>query len=377
MWMRRPVATALAVSLTALGLTGCSPSAQPRVVAVVLPSEDGRFADVADELRERLAAAGYAVDVHSTDGDIPAQVTVVGELLAEHPAGLVVWPIDGTSLTPVIDEADPGIQIIALGEMVDDTPRVDRYVAFDAGAAGTRQLTAMLEGLGVVDGAAASAPLSIELFVGSPENAGTEPGYAAIMSGLQPLLDSGTLVIGSGEIALDDVTTLRGNEETAASRMTHILRDHYGADAPDAVLATSDEIARGVSGALLAAGSDPGDGFPIVTGRGAELASLVALLEGRQYATLLEDPRRLGAEAADRLIDMLAGTTPAPPEQTVDNGAAAIPASLVQPAIVRVDDIDDLIIASGYWSRARLDKAIAEFGIEPEPTPTPTATPAP
>ena len=55
-------------------------------------------------------------------------------------------------------------------------------------------------------------------FVGSPDNAATEPGYAAPCGALQPYLDAGTLTIGSGEIDLVDVTTLRGDEDTAASR---------------------------------------------------------------------------------------------------------------------------------------------------------------
>ena len=126
---------------------------------------------------------------------------------------------------------------------------------------------------------------------------------------------------------------------------------------------------------LAAAGAVAGEGFPVLTGRGAELRSVVGLLDGLQYATLLEDPRLLASEAADRVIDALrtgpAGIpdpSAAPPGAAVDNGARQVPASLVQPQAVRADDIDALVIGSGYWTQAQLDDAVAEFGQAPEPT---------
>jgi putative multiple sugar transport system substrate-binding protein len=362
---RGAAAALLLCTALAAGLTGCGAAEPegPGTIAVVLPSEDGRFGDVADELRDRLGAAGYRVDVHSTDGDIPAQVTTVGELLDEQPDGLVVWPIDGGSLTPVIDGAGGATQIIAIGGLVYDTAELGSYVGFDAAAAGFLQASAVLDGLGLgLDdpAAAPTSPMRVELFAGSPDVASTEPAYAAIMGVLQPHLDAGTLVVASGEVALADVTTLRGNEDTAASRMTRILRDSYAGGFPDAVLATSDEVARGVSSALIAAGAVPGEGFPLVTGRGAELRSLVAMLEGRQHSTLLEDPRALAAEAAARLLDALEGATPS--GAAVDNGAALVPASLVQPVPVLAGTIDELVIGSGYWTRERLDEAVADYG---------------
>ncbi|MEO8263801.1 MAG: substrate-binding domain-containing protein, partial [Pseudolysinimonas sp.] len=354
-------------------LGGCSAPDDSRTIAVVLPNEDGRFGDVADELGDRLGVAGYDVVVRSSDGDIPLQVTTVGELLDAKPAGLIVWPIDGTSLTPVVDAAPAGVQVMALGGRVDDTVRLDRVVGFDPSAAGTLQAQSLLDGLGAL-----TEPRRIELFLGSPESAATEPGYAAIMTVLRPYLDAGVLVVGSGEVGLDEVTTLRGNDDTAASRMTRILRDSYAGGFPDAVLASSDQIAQGVSTALIDDGAVPGEGFPLVTGRGGELRSLVAILDGRQFSTLIEDPRRLAAEAADQMIAALADTTP-DPSVDPDTDAGAVPASLVEPVPVRADDIGELVIGTGYWSRARLDEAIAEFGLPTEPaataSPTPTPTP--
>jgi putative multiple sugar transport system substrate-binding protein len=284
---------------------------------------------------------------------------------------------------------------VALGTLVRDTGAVDRLVAFDAAVEGFLQATALLQGLGLVDDSGSAAadappgPFRVELFAGSVDDERTEPSFAAAMSVLQPYLDAGTLVVASGETALDQATTLRGNGATAASRLSRILRDFYAASDeaaqsgdrawPDGILAPSDAIARAAAEVLAAAGAVAGEDFPVLTGRGAELRSVVGLLDGIQYATLLEDPRLLASEAADRVIDALrtgpAGIpepSAAPPGPAVDNGARQVPASLVQPQSVRADDIDALVIGSGYWTQARLDDAVAEFGQAPIPTPSPT-----
>jgi putative multiple sugar transport system substrate-binding protein len=266
--------------------------------------------------------------------------------------------------------------VLSIGEVVRDSARLDAHVGFDAFGAGETQATMLLDGLGLSErpgsaeaDSAGHGPFRIELVAGSPEDPDTGPAYQGAMSVLKPFLDAGTLVIGSGETALDDVTTLRGNAATASSRVTRILHDAYAGGFPDAVLATSDELARGVAAALLDAGAIPGDGFPVITGRGCQLRSLAALVDGRQYSSLLEDPRSLASAALAYIIServAAGGGSVVTGGRTIDNGAAQIPAALVTGDAVRVDDIDAVVVASGYWSRSRVDEAIAEFGL---PTP--------
>lgn len=362
-------------------LAGCAYPAGQDTVAIALPEGDGRFAGVAAVLTERLTDAGYGVELRVADGGVPAQVMQVRELLGTSPAALVVWPVDPEALTPVLDAAPAELEVLTLGTLVRDTAAVDDWVAFDAGAAGRLQATALLQGLGLVDDAGAPipdappGPFRIELVAGSSDDPATKPALAAALDTLEPFLDAGALVVGSGETKLSEVATLRGNAETAASRLTRILRESYPDGLPDAVLATSDELARGVASALLDAGAVAGEGFPVVTGRGAQLRSLAALVDGRQYATLLEDPRELAAVAADAVVAALeaasatpgASPTAAAPgdassgdRPTVDNGAARVRATLVPPVTVRADDIERVVIGSGYWSRDEVAEALAE-----------------
>ncbi|MEO8095897.1 MAG: substrate-binding domain-containing protein [Pseudolysinimonas sp.] len=374
--MRRPVAAALAVALATLSLVACtSPDpGPPATVAVALPSDAGRWSEVAQILRDRLQAVGYTVDVRMADGDIPTQVRQVDELLAAGPRALIVAPVDVTSLTAVIDGADPDLEVISLGTMVRDTGAVDGFVGFDAALEGQLQARSLLQGLGLVDDAGAAVtdapagPFEVELFAGSLDDERTEPSFAAAVSVLQPYVDAGTLVVPSGQLSLEDATTLRGDGATAAARMRQLVTDSYPTGLPAAVLTPSDEIARAVADVLLEDGAVAGVDFPVLSGRGAELRSLAALVDGRQYATLLEDPSALAGVAVDRVVDALVTEIGVPlpsadPQGVaIDNGARMVPASLLSPALVRVEDIDAVVVDSGYWSRDRIDKAIAESG---------------
>jgi putative multiple sugar transport system substrate-binding protein len=347
-------------------LAGCGPGPAQDVVAIALPTDAGRWGDVAEVLREGLEGVGYAVDVRVAGDDIPTQVMQLGELLEAGPAALIVAPVDEASLTPVLDGADPEMEVVSFGTLIRDTDAIDRFVAVDAAAAGRLQGVALLQGLGLVDDTGEPAadaprgPFRIEVFAGSADAPASAPQLAGALAVLRPYLDDGVLRVGSGETSLADVATLRGNGETAAGRLTRIVREAYSGEWPDALLAPSDEIARAAAGALIDAGAVPGPGFPIVTGGGSELRSLAALVDGRQYATLLADPRELAQAAVDAVVG-LSKSTPAPGEIAVDNGARDVPATLLAPVPVRVADIVTVLVASGYWSRVRVAEAMAEY----------------
>lgn len=377
--MRRQATATPVVALLILSATlgGCTAAPDRHRVAIALPSDDGRWDDVADTLTDRLMTVGYTVDVRVAGDDIPTQVMQVDELLDARPEALIVAPVDAASLTPVLDDADAAIEVISFGTLIRDTAAIDRLVATDAAAAGYLQGVALLQGLGLVDGSgepaadAPAGPFRIEVFGGSADDQDAAPQLAGALAALKPYLDRRVLRVGSGETTLDVVGTLRGNGATAASRLTRIMHETYADSWPDAVLAPSDEIARAVAGSLIDAGAVPGSEFPIVTGGGSELRSLAALADGRQYSTLLADPRELAQAAVDAVV-ALSKTTPAPGEVTVDNGARVLPATLLRPLSVRADDIDAVVVGSGYWSAERVADAIAEFAVVPSPTPAPT-----
>ncbi len=93
-----------------------------------------------------------------------------------------------------------------------------------------------------------------------------------------------------------------------------------------------------------------------MTGGGAQLASIRAILDRTQHSTVLEDPRSLGVATA-RLVRQLArGTTViVTSDSVIDNGAIDVPAIFIDPIAVDAHNVERTIIDSGYWTRAQLD----------------------
>ncbi|GMA35352.1 hypothetical protein GCM10025876_15560 [Demequina litorisediminis] len=100
------------------------------------------------------------------------------------------------------------------------------------------------------------------------------------MDTLQPFIDSGVLTVPSGQTDFDQAAILRWQQETAQKRMEDILTSTYvGTDLTvNGVLSPYDGLSRGIITALQNNGysGTTADGFPIVSGQDAEIASVKA-----------------------------------------------------------------------------------------------------
>ena len=123
------------------------------------------------------------------------------------------------------------------------------------------------------------------------------------MSVLQPLIDDGTLVVKSGQTDIEQVATLRWQQETAQKRMEDLLTSTYNDGTKvNGVLSPYDGLSRGIITALQNAGYGPTtDGgaspMPIVTGQDAEIASVKLIADGVQSSTIFKDTRLLAEQA--------------------------------------------------------------------------------
>lgn len=92
------------------------------------------------------------------------------------------------------------------------------------------------------------------------------------MSILQPYIDSGKLVVKSGQVSKDDTATANWDTEKAQSRMDAIIASYY-ADGTnlDAVLCSNDSTALGTANALE---SSYTGSWPIITGQDCDIANV-------------------------------------------------------------------------------------------------------
>ena len=110
-----------------------------------------------------------------------------------------------------------------------------------------------------------------------------------------------------------------------------------------------------MAGAVISALKDSGkdkEHWPAVTGGGAELHAIQAIHKGMQYSTEFTDPRALG-EAAAAAVDALFEKKELKTMESAqfDNGISLVPAYIVPTQTVVADNLQKVIIDSGYWSK--------------------------
>ncbi|GJM69006.1 hypothetical protein HMSSN036_12220 [Paenibacillus macerans] len=232
---------------------------------------------------KEFEALGYAADLQYGEDVIENQVSQIENMITKGVKILVIAAIDGGSLTDVLQKAhDQGIQVIAYDRLIMNSEYVDYYATFDNFKVGVQQAAYIEEKLGLKDG---KGPFNIELFGGSPDDNNAYFFYDGAMSVLQPYIDSGKLVVRSGQTKMEQIATLRWDGATAQARMDNLLSAHYSTENVDAVLSPYDGISIGILSSLKGVGYGTGDKpLPIVTGQDAELASIKSIFGGRTNA---------------------------------------------------------------------------------------------
>ena len=335
------------------------------LIGVSMPTQSStRWISDGDNIKAEMEAAGFDVDLQYAEDDIPTQVAQLEAMLTKGAKALIIAAIDGTQLTDVLQAAaDAGVPVIAYDRLIRDSANVDYYATFDNFKVGVQQATSLLVGMGVfasedstsADGANAAGPLNIELFAGSLDDNNAFFFFNGAMSVLQPLIDSGVLVVKSGQTTIEQVATLRWDGAVAQKRMEDILVGNYaGGDKVNGVLSPYDGLSRGIIAALTDAGYTSAD-LPTISGQDAEVLSVKSMLAGEQYSTIFKDTRELAAVAAGMAIAILNGETPETNDtSTYDNGVKVVPSYLLTPYIVTVDNYKELLVDSGYIAEADL-----------------------
>ncbi|WP_433674763.1 multiple monosaccharide ABC transporter substrate-binding protein [Microbacterium gorillae] len=340
------------------------------LVGVSMPTQTSeRWIADGDAVKKGLEDAGYQVELQYAGDDIPTQGQQIDQMITKGADILIIAAIDGTALSTQLDAAAAAnIPVVSYDRLIRDNENVDFYVTFDNYQVGVQQATSLLVGLGLLkeDGSAGSAtgPFNIELFAGSLDDNNAHFFWQGAIDTLQPFIDKGTIKVPSGQTKIDQAATLRWQQETAQKRMEDLLTSTYSNGTKlDGVLSPYDGISRGIITALQGVGMGPtvADGLPIVTGQDAEIASVSLINKDVQFATIFKDTRKLAEQSVVVAEDILAGEEPeANDTETYDNGVKVVPSYLLQSDVVYKDNIQKLLIDSGYWTQAEVDKGVAE-----------------
>lgn len=339
------------------------------LIGVAMPTQTSeRWIADGNAVKEGLEAEGFEVSLQYAGDDIPTQSQQIDQMITQGAELLIIAAIDGTALSGQLQAAaDAGIPVISYDRLIRDSENVDFYVTFDNYEVGVQQATSLLVGLGLLneDGSKgdATGPFNVELFAGSLDDNNAHFFWDGAIDTLQEYFDAGTIVVPSGQTDIEQAAILRWQQETAQKRMEDLLTSTYSTGQKvDGVLSPYDGLSRGIITALQNAGYGPttAETMPIVTGQDAEIASVKLIADGVQFSTIFKDTRKLAEQAIVAAQAYLAGEEPeANDTETYDNGVKIVPSYLLESDIVYANNIQPLLVDSGYWTAEEVESGQA------------------
>ena len=321
--MKKTLAVLTTLAL-ALGLA-IPAFAAPKTIGISMPTKSSArwIADGANMVKE-FEKLGYKADLQYAEDVVENQLSQIENMITKGDSALVIAAIDGESLSSVLQKAaDAKIPVIAYDRLIKKT---------------------------------AKGPFNIELFGGSPDDNNAYFFYDGAMSVLKPYIDGKKLVVKSGQMGMDKVSTLRWDGATAQARMDNLLTKNYSKDKVNAVLSPYDGISIGILSSLKAVGygtaSQP---YPVVTGQDAEIPSVKSIIAGGQSYTVFKDTREL-AKKAVAMVDAVLTGKPAPVNdtKTYNNGVKIVPSYLLVPVSVDKTNYKTALVDSGYYTADQL-----------------------
>ena len=326
-------------------------------VGISMPTQSlQRWNQDGANMKELFEAAGFEVDLQfGGENEVPVQIAQIENMIASGVDVLVIAAIDGDSLTEVLADAqERGIPVIAYDRLIMGTTAVTYYATFDNFMVGEFQGQFIVDALDLENGA---GPFNIEFFTGDPGDNNINFFFPGAMSKLQPFLDSGQLVVPSGQTDILTVATVGWSTENAQARMENLISmNNYSPTGTPlhAVMCSNDSTAQGVTTALVNAGFTA-ENFPIITGQDCDIISVINMLAGLQTMSVFKDTRMLAASVVDMVTAIRDGTeVPINDRVTYDNGTGIIPTWHNPPVLVTIDNYREKLIYSGYYTEDQI-----------------------
>lgn len=327
-------------------------------IGISMPTKSSeRWVNDGENMKKLFEDIGFRTDLQYAEDVIENQTAQIENMITKGVDILVIAPIDDQSgLTGVLERAHKnGIKIISYDRLIQHSEYVDYYATFDNFKVGELQGQYIEEKLELKN---SDGPYNIEIFAGSPDDNNAYFFFDGAMSILQPYIDSGKLIVKSKQTKFSQGATLRWDGALAQSRMDNLLSAHYSSERIDAVLSPYDGISIGVISSLRGVGYGSKDKpMPIITGQDAELASIKAIINGRQTQTIFKDTRELAKKAVEMARALLNGEEAEVNDvETYNNGKKIVPSYLLKPISVDIDNYEEVLIDTNYYTKEQLDQ---------------------
>lgn len=322
-------------------------------VGVAMPTNSlQRWNQDGENMKAQLEAAGYEVDLQFANNEVATQVSQLENMILGGAEVLVIASIDGSALGTVLQTAkDNDIKVIAYDRMLTNTPNVDFYATFDNYKVGTIQGLFIEEKLDLKN---AAGPFNFEVFAGSPDDSNARYFHAGAWDILKPYYESGKILVKSGQVDFETIAILGWGTDDAQARMDNLLVNYADGTPLHAVLSPNDSLALGITNSLQAAGYTL-ENFPVITGQDCDVTNTKNIIKGFQAMSVFKDTRTLAAQVVTMVDAILKGEeVPVNDTTTYDNGVFVIPSFLCDPVFADVNNYEELLIDSGYYTADQL-----------------------
>ena len=287
-----------------------------------------------DVFMNKARELGAEVIVQNAGNDLNMQISQLEYLMQRKVNAVVIVPKERGRLTGVIKKMrDRNIEVISYDRLISGAD-ISLYVSVNTESVG-RLMAQQLLDIGVGK--------NWSLILGPDE----DYNMTLMLRGIEDVIKDKGITI------RDTFYTDGWNYDLAYGAAASLLTE---SELPDAIVCGNDSVA----GSVLNAIDDycPGRHIPIC-GQDADIAACQDIVRGRQDFTVYKPITELAEKAAECAVRLAKGETAeyiAGYDDTIDNGYKQVPVLWLEPQVATKDNIDEVVIASGFHTHGEVYK---------------------
>lgn len=213
-------------------------------------------------------------------------------------------------------EQNPDVKVVCHDRFLLDNPHIAYISSANTKAVGHMQATFLL----TYFRASGESSMTLEILEGPETDVNAKDYYDGAMEKLNPLIESGELIVKSGKKEYDQVKTNSWSVADGKSAMKARL-DYYEGECPELILAAIDNQAQGVIEALNEINNTI---KPVITGQDNSTTAMQNILDGKQAMTIDKSLEEMAFNTA-LIVNGLVHNVPVQTIDYVTIGSTKIP----------------------------------------------------
>ncbi|KVD46808.1 hypothetical protein WS61_09930 [Burkholderia sp. ABCPW 11] len=285
---------AVVVTLAAIASPAHAAQSNPKVILLAADDVCGYCAAYNTTALQYARQKGIDLKLVTNKFDAAQQASQVDQAIAQKPAAILLWAIDGTALLPSMHKIKQAGIPLLLTDVLPDQKYDSMWLQYTGGdheAEGRTAARLMVDGFKAKGLGNTGSIIEITGYVGQAQVIARSKGFREELAKLAP----GIKIVGSQPGNWD-----QGTSTTAAAG----LFTKFGKDVKG-VFAQEDAMAAGAVVAAERAGLDPSK--LSVVGMGCEPIGVGLLKSGKLYGTVLQSPMDEAHYAVDSAVEALGG----------------------------------------------------------------------